>query len=158
MLLCGTKARLLYPDFSNTPHSHHPTLITQTPILSITLLSTILAPDPTTKTSLHHLSKMFNQVCKLDNDLSLIQDLFCRTTKPIIIFKPIKLKIKSNTIPLPIWTDPLTNYTSNLRLLVKLAWCLLKPTLGAFLLAIIHRPFVHIILEILATLLAIVGH
>ena len=148
----------LDPDFRTGTRTHPSTLITQTPVLFITLLSTILAPDPTTQTYLYHLSIFLNQVCKLDLDFLLIQDLFCQTTKPIVILKPMKFKIKSNTIPLSIWADLSTNYTSNLRLLVKLAWCFLKPTLGAFPLVTILKPFVHITLKVLDTLLTSVGH
>ena len=156
MLSFGITISRLEPEFRSDPRTHPPTRITQTPVLAITLLSTILTP--TQQTYLYHLFKFLNQVCKLDLDFLLIQDLFCQTTKPVIILKPMKLKIKSNVVPLPIWADRSTNYTSNLRLLVKLVWCLLKSILGAFLLVMILKPFVHITLEVLATLPAIFEH
>ena len=74
MLSSGIRAPRLDQDFRTDPPTHPPTRIFKTLVLSITLLSTNPAPDPTTQTYLYHLSKIFNQIFKLDLDFLLIQD------------------------------------------------------------------------------------
>ena len=158
MLLSGIRAPRLHQDFKTDPPTHPPTRIFKTPVLSITLLSTNSAPDPTTQTYLYHFSRFLNQICKLDPDFLLIQDQFNQITNPITILKPMKPKTKINIEPSPTWVDRSTNYMSKLRLLIKLTWFLPKHTLGASFLAMMLKPFVHIILEVLETLLPIIGY
>ena len=107
------------PNFKIAPPTHLPTRTTQTLVLFIILLLTILVPEPTIQVYRHHIFKIFNQTCKLDPDLLITQDPFHQITKPIIIFKLMKSKININIKPSPIWVDLLSNYIYNLMLLAR---------------------------------------
>ena len=95
----GIKTPRLDPNFKTAPPTHLPTRTTQTPILFITLPSTMLVPN---YTNISAPLRFLNQTCKLDPNAFITQDPFHQVTKPTTILKLVKFQIKTNIEPLPI--------------------------------------------------------